>query len=186
MSRGNTSEFVTASEAPNVSMFMLLELDFDSGMVYLSTLGHNVFVDGVEYLAAQGIGTIEPITETDDGAMGLSFTLAAASQAAIASALTEPVQGRGVVIKLAIVDGTSIRVDPNVWSGTFDVMTIQDSARPVIKVTAEHEMLRWMTPSGALMSHADQLQVDATDKFFEFAAEMSEKVLVWPTKEALT
>ncbi len=185
MSRGNSAEFVTASEQPHVSMFLLVQMDFDSGPVRLTTLGHDVTYDGHTWTAAQGIGTIEPVTETADGAMGLSFTLAAATQASIASALTEPVQDRAITLKMAILDDGTMRVDPNVWSGTFDVMTIQDGAKPLIKVTAEHDMVRWQTPSGALMSHADQAQVDPTDKFFEFAAEMAEKTLVWPSKEAL-
>lgn len=185
MTRANTTEFVTASEQPHVTMFLLIQLDFDSGTVRLATLGHDVTYDGHTWTAAQGIGAIEPITETADGAMGLSFTLAAATEASIASALTEPVQGRSITLKLAILDGTTLRVDPNVWSGTFDVMTIQDGVKPLIKVTAEHDMVRWQTPSGALMSAADQAQVDPADMFFEFAAEMSEKTIVWPSKEAL-
>ena len=76
-----------------------------------------------------------------------------------------------------------LRVDPNVWSGALDVTTIDDTpGAPVIRVTAEHAMLAWQQPSGELFSHQQQLAIDATDLFFEYAASMAEATLVWPDK----
>lgn len=172
---------LTALQAANVKMFALVELDFDADRVYLCDLAFDVEWDGNTYLAAQGIGTIEPITETDTEARGIVLTLSAVNQAAIATALAEEVQGREALIRLAIVDGETLRVDPVVWRGVMDVLTIENrDEQPVIRVTAEHQMIAWQQPSGALFSDAEQQQLHPGDKFCEFAAQIAEATIVWP------
>ena len=187
MSRTNLdSDTLTALAAAQVQMFVMVELAFDSGRVYLSDLpvGLDVEWNGNTYLGAQAIGSIEQITETDTEARGIAFTLAAVNQAAVAVALTEEVQGRQALLRLAIVDGTTLRVDPNVWSGVLDVMTIEDDGqRPVVRVTAEHMMIAWQQPSGALFSQPEQQRRHPGDKFFEYAAQMAEATIVWPSRE---
>lgn len=183
MTRGIDAGTLTALAQPHVTTLLLIELGWDSGTQYLTSAPHDVDWGGHTYVAAQGIGTIEPATETDAEARGLTFTLSAVPGSAIAAALTEPVQGRAVTLRMGIVDAGTLRVDPNVWSGTFDVMTIDDSTpRPSIRVTAEHAMLAWQTPSGALFSDAEQQADHAGDLFFEFAAQMAEATIVWPNK----
>jgi hypothetical protein len=185
MSRTNIdSATLEALAAAQVQMFVLLELDFDSGRVYLCDLAFDVEWEGNTYLATQGIGSIEPITETDSEAKGITFTLSAVNSAAIAAAITEEVQGRQALLRLAIVDGATLRVDPNVWSGVLDVMVIEDDGRqPVIRVTAEHQMIAWQQPSGELFSDAEQKKRHPGDKFFEFTAQMAEATIVWPSRE---
>lgn len=187
MSRtGLAPEFVTAVAQPHVTMLLLIELYLDGGTQYLASTPHDVVWSGNTYVAAQGIGTIEPTTETDTEARGLTFTLAAHGSANLAGAF-EDVQGRAVILRLGVVDETTapptLRVDPNVWSGTLDVTTIDDNpAAPVIRVTAEHSMLAWQQPPGHLFSHQQQQVVDPTDLFFEHAAALSEATIVWPDK----
>lgn len=187
MSRLTDSDTRAALAAGTVVHFVLLELQFSSGTQRLASTPFDVTWSGHTWTAAQGIGTIEPITETDTSARGLAFTLAGASSASIAGALTEPVQGCKCILRLAVLDGTTLRVDPNVWTGYLDVMTVEDVVSgPVIRVTAEHAMLAWQTPPGQLFSDAEQRLTDADDRFFEFIGAMSEATIVWPGKEAFT
>ena len=187
MSRtGLSAEFLTAVAQPHVTMLLLLEVYLDAGTQYLASTPHDVTWSGNTYVAAQGIGTVEPTTETDTEARGLTFTLSAAASANLAGAFEE-VQGRAVILRLAIVDETTnpptLRVDPNAWTGTLDVTTIDDNpANPVIRFTAEHSMLAWQQPPGQLFSHQQQLLDDPTDLFFEHAAALTEATLVWPDK----
>lgn len=187
MSRsGLSAEFLTAVDQPHVTMLLLLELYLDAGTQYLSSTPHDVTWSGNTYVAAQGIGTIEPTVETDTEARGLTFTLSAAASANLAGAF-EHVQGRAVILRVAVVDiGTeppTLRVDPNAWSGTLDMTTIDDTpANPVIRFTAEHAMLAWQQPPGQLFSHQEQQLADPADLFFEHAAKLSETTLVWPDK----
>lgn len=186
MSRTLDPTFVTATRQPHVTMLVLVELYLDAGTQYLTSTPHDVTYDGHTYVAAQGIGTIEPTTETDTEARGLTFTLSAVGSANLAGAFEE-IQGRKVIVRLGIVDASTdpptLRVDPNVWQGALDVTTIDDTPdAPVIRVTAEHAMLAWQQPSGQLFSDADQRVVDSGDAFFQYAAEMAEATLVWPDK----
>lgn len=183
MSRTNIdSNTAAALAAANVSMFALVELDLDSGRLYLADLPFTVTWNGNDYLGASGIGTIEPITETDTEARGILLTLSAVQSAAISTALTEDVQGRECLIRLAIVDGTTLRVDPCVWRGVMDVMTLEDDGQqPVLRVTAEHQMIAWQQPSGSLFSDAEQQARYSGDKLFEFSAQIAEATIVWPS-----
>lgn len=187
MSRtGLSTEFKAAIVQPHITMLVLLELYLDAGTQYLASTPHDVVWSGNTYVAAQGIGTIDPTVETDNEARGLTFTLSAAASANLAGAFEE-VQGRAVILRLAVVDHSTepptLRVDPNAWSGTLDVTTIDDNpTNPVIRVTAEHAMLAWQQPPGQLFSHQEQQRIDATDLFFEHAAAMAEATLVWPDK----
>lgn len=174
---------LAALAAAHVTSFLLIDLGFDSGTQYLTSAPHDVPWAGNTYQTALGIGTIEPLIETDTAARGLNFTLSAVPQSAIAGALTEPIQGRPVTVRLAVVDAGTLRVDPSVWQGRFDTMTIEDNATgPVIRVTAEHAMIAWQQASGYLFSDQDQRQVDGNDLFFEYAAQMAEATIVWPNK----
>ena len=186
MTRGVDSAFNAAARQPHVTLLVLVELYLDAGTQYLASTPHDVEWDGHTYVAAQGIGTIEPITETDAEARGLTFTLSAVGSANLAGAFEE-VQGRKVIVKLGIVDHSTdpptLRVDPNMWSGALDVTTIDDTpGAPVIRVTAEHAMLAWQQPPGQLYSDQEQRAIDSGDAFCEYVAAMAEATLVWPNK----
>ena len=178
------SATLAALQAANVNMFMLVELAFDSARVYLCDLAFDVSWNGNVYRAAQAIGKIEPVTETDMEARGIAFTLSAVPAANVSAALQEEVQGREALLRLAIVDGTTLRVDPCVWKGVMDVMILDnDGSQPVIRVTAEHQMIAWQQPSGALFSDAEQQARFPGDKAFEFAAQVADATLSWPRAE---
>lgn len=183
MSRDLPSGLATAAAAPHVTHFVLLEIELDGGSIYLASAPHSVDYGGNTYQAAAGIGTIEPLEEIDGVARGLTFTLSLVSEAAIASALTEHVQGRAVTLRWAAITAAGLQVEPTTWRGYMDVQTIEDGAAPVLRVTAEHAMIRWDQAPGILFSHADQLEVDAADLFFEHAAAMVDKTISWPSKE---
>lgn len=174
----------TALAAAHVTQFVLLQLELDGGTVYLASTPFAVDYDGHTYLAAQGIGTIEPVAETAGEVRGLAYTLSGVPSSAIAGVLTEPLQGRTVTLRLAVVDGTTLIVDPVVWQGALDVPTIEDDgATCTIRVTAEHALLGWQQPSGRLFSNEQQQKDYAGDLFFEFAADLADKTIVWPAKE---
>ena len=105
-------------------------------------------------------------------------------QSALALALTEHVQGRPVTVLLAVVDGEDLLVDANVWSGQLDVMSIEDGEAPIVRISAEHQLIAWEEPAGLLYSDADQQALHPGDKFFEYTASLVEATVVWPSKEA--
>lgn len=187
MTRGIDSPTATALAQPHVTTLLLAELYLDGGTQYLTSAPHDVDWSGQTYRTLGGLGSVEAVVETSTEARGLVFTLAAVNEAAIAGAF-EHVQGRKVILRLAVVDTSTVpptlRVDANVWTGYLDVLTIDDQAgQPVIRCTAEHAMLAWRTPPGQLFSHADQQALDASDRFFEYASDLADATIVWPSRE---
>lgn len=168
----------------HVTWFVLLQLDLDSGTQYLTSTPFDVDYGGHTYVAAQGIGTVEPITETAGEVQGMTYTLSGVPSSAIAGVLTEPLQGRTATLRLAVLSGTTVTVDPVVWQGALDVPTIEDDgATCTIRVTAEHALLGWQQPSGRLFSNEQQQADYSGDKFFEFAAGLADATIVWPGRE---
>lgn len=173
---------LAALQAAQVRMFVLVELAFDAGRVYLCDLAFPVQWGGNTYTPTAGIGRIDPITETDVEARGIVLTLSGVTPAGIATALAEEVQGREALVRLAVVDGSTLRVDPIVWRGVMDVMTIEDNgSQPLIKVTCEHELIAWRQGRGDLFSDAEQQARYPGDKAFEYAAQIAEATVVWPS-----
>ena len=185
MSRAIDSATRTALQASHVTHFSLIEMDLASGPLRLVDLAFDVTIDGNVYTAAQGIGSIDPVTETDREASGLKFTLNGVPPGALAGALTElkAAQGRRVTLKLAVWDGTALRVDANVWQGVFDIPVIQEGDSPLVSVTAESLLLGATRPRGTLSSNEDQQLRAPGDKFFEYAAQLAEATIVWPGKD---
>lgn len=183
MSRGIDAPTAAALAQPHVTTMLLCELHLDGGIQYLTSAPHDVDWGGNTYRTPGGLGSVEAIAESSTEARGLVFTLAAVNEAAIAGAFEE-VQGRKCVLRLGVLDGTTLRVDPNVWTGSLDVLTIEDQAgQPVVRCTAEHSLIAWRTPPGQLFSHADQQAIDPSDLFFQYAADIAEATIVWPNKE---
>lgn len=175
----------TALAADHVEYFPLVHMALSSGDLYLCGAPFDVTHDGNVYRTLYGLGSIEPIGETDGEQLGLAFVVSAVPQSSVALALTEDVQGRTVTLRLAIVDGGALRVDPVVWQGLLDTMAITGGHNPTIRVTAEHMLVSWDEPSGLMFSHADQQLLHPGDLFFENTAQMAEATIAWPTAAAL-
>lgn len=186
MSRTLTTETAANLDAAHLTAFPLIELQLSSGTQYLAGVPFDVAWNGQTWLAALGLGTIEPIVETDSERAGLAFTLTAVPGSAIAMALTEDVQGRIVIVRLATLDAAGVlRVDTNCWQGLLDVMSIDDGAPLAqIRVTAEDMLIAWEEPAGLRMNHADQQRLAPTDLFFEYQSSLVGATITWPSRAA--
>ena len=192
MSRINIPpELLAALQHDHVTHFLLLDLALVTGTIYLATTPFPVQWNGHTYLGAAGIGSIEPVTETARGAVGLRFTLPLVNAAAIASAMTERIQGREVILRYAVVDDSTapptLRVDPVVWRGKLDASELDlYGPEPKLTVTAEHDMLGWDRPTGAVASHDEHQRLYPGDLFFAYAADTVDKRIVWPARSFFT
>lgn len=187
MSRGLVSGVTTAVAGTHVEWFPLLELLLDSGTVYLVGQPNDVSYGGHTYQAALGLGTIDPIEETDAEIKGLAFTMTAVPSSSVSLSLGTEVQGRGVILRLAFIDSSGVlQVDDNVWTGYLDQAPLEDDPetnRTIVRVTAEHRLVRWDTPRPIRFSHEDQLVISGTDGFFKNTAAIADATLNWPYKE---
>lgn len=181
--RSPGSGVTTAASAPHVIAFPLVQMDLDSGTLRLAGTPHDVIWNGATWIATLGIGGIEDIVETDTEVRGLSFWISGVTAEIIALALDEKFQGRPVTVRMAFVDASgSLQVDPNVWSGTLDIPTIDDGLVPKVTITAEHRLAGWDRPKLLRYCTEDQKKIDPTDTFFTYAAQMAEATITWPNK----
>jgi hypothetical protein len=177
-------DFASAMQEAHVEGFVLVEMQLDSGTFRVCGLPF-AFIWGADtYLPALGLGSVAKILETDTEVHGLSFTLSGVPSSAVAMTLQENVQGRRVIVRYAVLEGTTVYVDENVWDGLLDVMTLDDNGETsTITVSAEHTLAAWGEPNEVLYSHEAQQLIAPGDMFFEFAAKMSNATIVWPGKE---
>ncbi len=187
MSRGVAGAFLTLLGQPHVVLFPLIVMEFDSGTQYICGAPHDVAYGGNTYLSLLGLGTIEPLKETDAQVSGMAFTLSAVPGSALASVLQEDIADRRVSVRLAALSGTALEVDENVWQGLLDVQEVDDqvggSGQAVIRVSAEHRLAAWDRPRLLRNSPEDQARLSPTDKFFEFVPQMAQAQITWPGKE---
>ena len=184
--RSLPTALASALQAGHVRWFPLVQMDLDGGPVRFCGAPCDVVYGGHTYATLHGLGTIEPIVETDTSQTGLAFTLSGAPSSALGIVLGEDIQGRAVTVRLAVVDDSgALHVDDAAWQGLLDVMTFEDGRQPVVRVTAEHHLIAWDEPSGLTFSDADQRVLHPGDKFFEYTASLVDATIYWPTKEAL-
>lgn len=183
-SRSLSSGFAAALASAAVQPFPLLDLMFSSGPAYLCGIDYAVTYAGNTYTPALGLMGIEVIKETASSAQGLAITLSGVSSGALAMALAEQVQGRSLVLRMAIIDATgTLLVDANAWSGLMDVMTISDGTdSATIQLTAEHIMGTWDRPRSVLYTDAQQQVLYPGDLGLQYVAQVAQASIVWPDK----
>ena len=178
--RGIGSGFATALALPHVRVFPLIDIGFDGGTQYLCGLDYPVTWSGHTYTAALGLIAIEPVRETARSWEGLRITISGLSPASIALALSEPMQGRTITLRMAALDASNtLQVDANVWSGPMDAPRLRHKSGVVV-LTAEHHMATWDRPRVRLYTDA-QLQADYPgDLGLQYIAQTESARLYWP------
>lgn len=185
MSRLNAAAFAAAAALPSARVFGLVELQFASGPQYLCELDHSVTYSGATYLPALGFMQVDPVAETGNSFQGLRLTLAGVSVASVAMALGERVQGRTIILRLAALDAAdAVQVDPNVWSGYMDTMTLSDAedGSSSIVITAEHRMAVWDRPRVRRYTDAQQQAAYPGDTGLRYIADVANSQIVWPSR----
>jgi hypothetical protein len=178
--------FETNVAASHVTTILLVQLDLDSGTLYMTDAPHDVTYDGQTWQSMYGVAGVSDLVETDGEVRGLQFQISGVPTSLLALALDEKIQGRYVTVKLATLANTTLTVDDNAWSGSLDTMQIvydEDGQHASIYVTAEHALARWDQPNLLRYSHQDQQRLHPGDMFFEFAERMAEVTVTWPSAE---
>lgn len=190
MSRPGLPPGVAAAvDKDHVPLFPLVRMEFDAedgGTLFIAGYPADVPYDGDIYLSSRGLGSIDPLIETNDEVTGLKFTLAGVPEAVIAEALLVKYQGRPCTVLLAFLDGETLNVDPQAWQGRLDVPEISRAQNTrTITVTAEHRMFDWKRSRRLLFNDADQRRIDSTDTFFLGIESMEEKEINLFSREVM-
>lgn len=133
--RGMTSAVRSKLLSGSFEYCLFVELDFDSGTVYLSNSTSNLTYDGNTYLGTGSFGGIDKVVESNIvKASQLLLSLSGVDRVFIAQLLTEEYLNREVRIYLAVFDedssGKFIIPDPVLlFSGYIDSPTISENPK---------------------------------------------------------
>lgn len=168
-----------------VPLCLLVEMDLTAPL-FLNTSSLDLTISANTYYGTGGLGKIESVQESPAEIKPLMFELSGVPSASIALALTEPVRGKAVRIKIALFDpATYAVIEARLrWSGVLDVMSISDGVpTAVLQVSAEHSAIDLLRPVTSLYSDAEQRRLYSADPSLQFIADQVDMKIVWPAAE---
>jgi hypothetical protein len=176
----------TALRSSPLPLAVLVEMDLLSAPLNLNTTSSTLTIGGTTYLGTLGVGKIDAMADTPAEVKALSFELSGVPAAQIALALTEPVQGRAVRVKLAIYDRATYQVLATDlrWAGVLDTLNISDGQpTATLQVTAEHAGIDLLRPLNALYADAEQQRLVPGDTGLQYMADQVDMRVIWPTAD---
>lgn len=182
MSRSLSSTTITALSSSVVYPFFAVDLDLDSGPVYMWNGLGDLVIGSKTYLGAGDIMNISSITETSEmSAQGAEISISGIQTAFLSLSLQEPYQGRQCRIYFGM---TATPSDYNeIFSGFLDQMTIQENFdTATITISIENELIRLERPVVRRLTSEDQKSRYPNDKGLEFIADLQNKEIFWGRK----
>jgi len=181
MSRSLLAGMSAALAGDNLTALLFIQLDFDSGSVYVTNLGHDISWNGQSWIGAGHVGSVDAIVEGDSGsATGMAFTLTGIPPALVAVSMTEQYQGRRARVWFGAIAAGALVSDPVlVWSGRMDNMMVALGSTASIRVNAESRLTDFERARVRRYNHEDQIASYPTDRGFEYVPQMVEKSLYW-------
>lgn len=181
---------LTAIASGHVAYAVLVKMQFPGVTIALNSSNMDLAWGGDTYLAANGLGEIEPITDRPGELPGVRLTLQKMDSAMIALALddVDQVQGSPITISTAILDSTTCQIVDveKEWAGKADTMPIEeDGATAAIALTAESKALDLLRGQVLRYTDADQQQLYPGDRAFEYVVDQSNEAVTWPAREWL-
>lgn len=184
MSRNVSSAVDAALSGKHTTALLFIELDFDSGTLYLNNSGLDYTWNGQTWLGAGRVGSINPIEE---GAAlqvySLTMTLSGIPNDLITIALTESYQGRAAKIWLAVLDDNHNVIDTCLaYAGRMDVMLIEMDQTSTITLTIESRLADWDRARILRYTDGDQRALYPGDTGLLYVAQMVQVELPWGNK----
>lgn len=178
MSRTVPSVILAALSQSEVQPFYAVEFLLDSGPIRFwtgygdRTIQTNVY-NGTGNLMS--IGGLEEVS--DMSAKSANITINGIPSELISLALQEPYQNRACRILFGVVNESDV---VEVFSGTMDKMTIQDSGdSSTIDLSVESKWVRLDRANIRRYTSESQKSRHSTDTFFDYVAELQDKEVVW-------
>lgn len=183
--------------------FFTVELDFDSGPLYMWTGYGNLTIGDKTYIGAGQVLDISSVSETTEmEAKGATITVSGIPSSFLSVALQEPYQGRECRIFFAVVVNESLLLEQGglllaedgglilteasginlteIFSGELDQMNIAENAdSATVSVTAENVLIKLERPVVRRFSDQDQKSRFPNDKGLEYVASLQDKDILW-------
>lgn len=183
-----------ALEAAFALPVLFAEVDWAEGLERYVTAGADMSWNGYTWKGIGDVVQIDPVTETDAvEATGVRFTLAGVASSRISQALSTQSQGRRATLWLGVLNPSTLALidtPPKEFEGRLDAPAIEElpdetgTVQTVVSITAESRMASLLGAAVRRYTNEDQLKFAPGDTFFKFAAEMAERLIVFPSREA--
>lgn len=187
-----------------IQPFFAVELDFDSGTLYLWSGYGDLVYNGKTYFGAGQLLNISSVSETTEmEAKGAVITLSGIPSSLLSLALQEPYQGRecriyfgldltseGILQEssyyILLEDGSLLTPEDSgislteIFSGELDQMNIEESVDSAsISVTAENVLVKLERPVIRRLTNEDQKSRFPSDRGLEFVASLQDREIFW-------
>ena len=181
-----TTNQQNAAAAEHVVLCALVEIQFAGGTVRFTDAPHDITAMSQTWLGVGRLGAVEAVQETADGsATSVKLSLAGTVASTLSAALTEQMQ-RPCNIYIAFLSPTTLQpIDTPVleWAGLTDSMELSEAAgESKITLTVANRFAAFARPKVRRHSDQEQRARYAGDRFYEYAATMTTRPLVWPTR----
>jgi hypothetical protein len=179
---------LAALNAPEAVTVQLVRMGFAPTPVALAASTWTITHLGLDYKAAQGLGTISPIEDAPGTVKGVQFEITGAPAEYIALAMDDADQYQGVPISIstALLDPVSyqiVDVLPD-WVGRGDTFTHTIEGQTAsIQATAESSEVDLLRGNPLTTSDADQQTLYPGDRAFEYVVAQADQRDVWPSRE---
>jgi hypothetical protein len=171
-----------AMESGNVREAALVEMYLTQTVRFCSAPFALPF-DGNEYTGLGNLGAVGEVDDSPGEYKNLQFTLSGVSLDLVSIAMQEPIRGKRVVLRHAVVSNVDFTVldAPIVWTGTLDQMPLLfGDATGEINVTAEHRGVTFGRPKQLLYTDDDQQRLYPGDTFLQYIQYQSTHEDTWP------
>lgn len=183
MSRGLSGATKTAAIQPQVSLALAAEFEFQSGPLRIWTGNGSISYGGKTFEGGGDMVAVEPVVEsTALAANGLAFSLNGVPSSLVSRALADKYRGRPCRLWLWFMDSTHATVQHQVqiFAGRMDTMPISRGPQnATISLTAENRLIDLKRARTSRWTDAEQKRRLSTDRFFEYTANIAERVLNW-------
>lgn len=182
MSRDIPTSLFNALDDAVVYPFFAVDLDFDSGPLYIWTGYGDLTIGSKTYIGAGQLINISSVEETTEmEAKGATLTMSGIPSSFLSLALQEPYQGRECRIYFGMTDNPSDYIE--IFSGELDQMNISEEASTAtIAVTVENALIRLERPIVRRFTNEDQKSRFPTDTGLRFIAGLQDKEIFWGRK----
>jgi hypothetical protein len=168
-----------AQAGERIAMAQLLELQLTATQ-YLTTSGHSLTWNGHTWVATGML--LEPITDTATEWSGITIVLPGVTEAQLALALSEPVEGKVCKVYDALVDPTTGAVVDAVlaWSGTLSVASLEDGPKATVSISAEHRATLAFRVKASRYTNDEQQRLHPGDTCLDYDPQTDAAPIAWP------
>jgi hypothetical protein len=183
MSRGLSSPLKTALASREIYVALAGEFMFQGGAVRIWTGPADITWNSTTFNGAGDLVGVEPVEETTAiVANGMTFTLSGIPSTLVYKALADKYRHRPCKLWLWLTDSTFTTVQYSVliFAGRMDTMAIsRGPENSTISLTAENRLIDLKRARSARWTDTEHKRRYPTDRFFEYTANIAERVLNW-------